>query len=53
MHLTPIATDAATTTVHVPFTQPNGAPLFVRLYALDVTLTDVIAASNTIVITRN
>lgn len=53
MHLTPIATDAATTTVHVPFTQQDGAPLFVRLYALDVTLADVIAASNTIVITRN
>lgn len=48
-----IAATGTTATVLAPMSAVAGQPMFVRFYALDATLTKVVAASNTIAITRN
>ena len=52
LKVTPIVATGATATVQVAHTLGAGCPMFVRLYAFDQTLTTVIAASQTVVVTR-
>lgn len=51
--LTPIPTEGTTARALASVTVPEGQPQFLRFYALDQTLTKVLAASNTIVMTRD
>jgi hypothetical protein len=53
MTLRPIMADGATATVMMPAVIPAGQPLFLRCYCLDETLKTIVAASNTVVITRD
>ena len=53
LQLVPIEVAGPRATVRVPIAAPPGQPMFVRFYALTANAGEVMAASNTIVITRD
>lgn len=52
LKLVPLPAEGDTAKADVPVAAPAGQPMFVRFYALAANAADVVAASNTIVITR-